>query len=200
MSSPKNPASGAEEERVKIRISRLREQLQVSEGNLNTIVESGQHVDERIKEEERIVNLKYRIKRKEIALIDTKGEIFEAVHELQRLQSVIQDLQEKSDRLREKLLKMAERLKIPFTMRASQHFEDYQSARSTSQVTVKACALCNSNFRHMDIIVAPCKCTYHPWCVVMQSMLEDQCADKECKEKFTDNWMRSLGLDKTPGI
>ncbi|KAG0561554.1 hypothetical protein KC19_9G072800 [Ceratodon purpureus] len=79
MSSPKNPASGAEEERIKIWISRLRGQLQVSEGNLKNIVESAQDVEENIKEEDKIVNLKYRIKGNEIAFIGTKGEIFIAL-------------------------------------------------------------------------------------------------------------------------
>ena len=143
-----------------------------------------QHMEERISGEEQIMKLKYKIKRKEIALINTKGEIFEAMKELQRLQSVMEDLQEKHDQQRGKLGKMAERLCIPIGLRPSQHIEEHQLGRSRFLVTIKPCALCGADFPQMDVIVASYQCTYHPSQVVMQNMINDQCAKKKCQMKF----------------
>ena len=199
MSMPKNPAVGTKAKRIKESISRLQGKLQASETALNNIVDSGEYLIERRKEEDRIVNLKYRLKKKEIALIDTKGEISEAMEELKRLEAIMEDLQDKSDRLRDKLRKMADRIHIPFTLRASQDIQDLNSGRNSFQLTVKPCALCESNFPQMDILLASCQCPYHPWCLVMQCWLADQCAHRECCEKFAENWKKSLGLDKMPG-
>ncbi|KAG0553898.1 hypothetical protein KC19_12G047800 [Ceratodon purpureus] len=120
------------------------------------------------------------------------------MEELKRLQSVMEDLQLKSDRLKEKLEKIAKLLPIPLTLHTSHHIQGDPTGRSSFQIKVNHCALCESSFTQMDILVAPCHCTYHLWCVVMQSMLADECANSECKETFTESWKKSLGLDKLP--
>ncbi|KAG0631976.1 hypothetical protein M758_1G295500 [Ceratodon purpureus] len=197
MSKPRNPACGAEADQVKKIISRLRKKLHASEDALKNLGDS-EDEQEKKRAQDRIVLLKYRLKKKEIALKDTKGEIIEAMEELKRLEAVMKDLQDKSDRLRVKLKKMTKLLSFPLTLHTSYHIEGDQSGRSTFQVKVNKCALCDSTFTRMDIIVAPCHCTYHPWCVVMQCMLAEECADRECREQFTENWKKSLGLDKLP--
>ena len=36
-------------------------------------------------------------------------------------------------------------------------------------VTIVACELCKRPFAILDVLVAPCHCTYHPWCAVRQN-------------------------------
>jgi hypothetical protein len=56
------------------------------------------------------------------------------------------------------------------------------------------CALCHTPFPHRDIVLAPCMCLYHPWCVVMQNWISDSCAKEDCKKIFDETWQRSHGL------
>ncbi|KAG0602471.1 hypothetical protein M758_10G016700 [Ceratodon purpureus] len=153
-----------------------------------------------VKEERRIIKLKYKIKQKEIALVDTKGEIIESVKELDRLQTVMANLEGDMDRLKGVLTKMEEMVRLPICLRPSQHVQEEIACHDTDLITLNSCAFCNGKFPHMDIIVAPCKCMYHPWCVVMQTWVEDRCAKKECGAAFTENWKRSVGIDKKPDI
>ena len=48
------------------------------------------------------------------------------------------------------------------------------------------CALCRLGSSNMDIVVAPCLCTYHPWCVVMQTWSHERCANVSCTKIFPD--------------
>ena len=36
-------------------------------------------------------------------------------------------------------------------------------------LTILAYALCKRPFSKLDVFVAPCHCTYHPWCAVCQN-------------------------------
>ncbi|KAG0631938.1 hypothetical protein M758_1G292000 [Ceratodon purpureus] len=211
MTSPKHPSEGAERDGLLERLSVLKIQLQEAEEVLEKckkkteIGSSSETISKKIgermeKEKRRVIKLKYEIKQKEIALIDSKGEIFEALNELDRLQTLMANLIGEQDRLKGVLKMMKERNRLPMTLRPSQHVVEEIESHDSDLITIIPCPLCNGRFMHMEIIVAPCKCTYHPWCMVMQSWMENRCAKKECGTAFTDNWKRSVGLDKMPVI
>jgi hypothetical protein len=56
------------------------------------------------------------------------------------------------------------------------------------------CALCKTPFPLKDVVLAPCMCLYHPWCIVMQNWISDSCAKDDCKMIFDDSWQKSHGL------
>ena len=66
-------------------------------------------------------------------------------------------------------------------------------------ISISTCALCKIGFPNLDIVIAPCLCTYHPWCVVMQNWIQDTCANSNCKKEFPTVWKRSFGLLHIPG-
>ncbi|KAG0565053.1 hypothetical protein KC19_8G159600 [Ceratodon purpureus] len=45
-----------------------------------------------------------------------------------------------------------------------------------------------------NVIVTPCFCVYHPWCVSMHTWIYNHCANSNCQEKFPDSWLKSFGL------
>ena len=51
-------------------------------------------------------------------------------------------------------------------------------------LTILACALCKRSFPKLDVFVAPCRCAYHPWCVVRQKWRSGSYAMKQCKQEF----------------
>jgi hypothetical protein len=61
------------------------------------------------------------------------------------------------------------------------------------------CAFCGSPFPAKDVILAPCMCLYHPWCIVMQNLIPDSCAKVDCKRRFGEDWQKSLGLFNIQG-
>ena len=70
---------------------------------------------------------------------------------------------------------------------------------NVQSISISTCALCKTGFPNLDIVIAPCQCQYHPWCVVMQNWIEDTCANNHCKTKFPTIWKRSFGLIDIPG-
>jgi hypothetical protein len=56
------------------------------------------------------------------------------------------------------------------------------------------CALCDSPFPNKDVVLAPCMCLYHPWCIVMQNWVSKSCAKEDCRRIFGEAWQRSYGL------
>jgi hypothetical protein len=54
-------------------------------------------------------------------------------------------------------------------------------------------------FPKKDVILAPCMCLYHPWCVVMQNWKSDSCAKECCKKDFGEAWQRNHGLFQIQG-
>ena len=66
-------------------------------------------------------------------------------------------------------------------------------------LTILACALCKHQFPKLDVLVAPCRCAYHPWCAVCQNWRSGSCATKQCKSEFPIAWKESTGLNKLKG-
>ena len=66
-------------------------------------------------------------------------------------------------------------------------------------LTVLACALCKWPFPKFDVLVAPCRCAYHPWCAVRQNWRSGSCAMKQCKQEFPIAWKESMGLNRLRG-
>ena len=66
-------------------------------------------------------------------------------------------------------------------------------------VSVVACALCKQPLPKPDVFVAPCHCTYHPWCAVHQNWRSKCCAKKQCKQPFSRDWQQSMELNRLRG-
>ena len=211
LTSPKHPSEGAERDGLLERLAVLNIQLQVAEEVLQKCKDnsatssSSKKISEKIgkrmvKQERRIIKLKYEIKQKEIALVDSKGEIIEALSEMDRLQTQMVNLEGDMDRLKGVLEKMEEMVRYPMCLRPSQHIQEEIASHNTDLITINSCAFCNGKFPYMDIFVAPCTCTYHPWCLVMQTWVENRCAIKGCGAAFNENWKSSVGIDNVPGM
>ena len=66
-------------------------------------------------------------------------------------------------------------------------------------LTILACALCKRPFPKLYVLVAPCRCAYHPWCAVRQNWRSRSYAMKQCKSEFPIAWKESMGLNKLKG-
>jgi hypothetical protein len=49
------------------------------------------------------------------------------------------------------------------------------------------CALCKTPFPLKDVVLAPCMCLYHPWCIVIQNWISDSNAKDDCKKTFDES-------------
>ena len=89
------------------------------------------------------------------------------------------------DRLKATVEKMKEILKFPVSLHPSPYIEDIGTGIESDHILIKNCAMCKTTFLLLDVVIAPCKCAYHPWCVASQNRLEGKCANQVCAKKFT---------------
>jgi hypothetical protein len=59
-------------------------------------------------------------------------------------------------------------------------------------IIVKPCGLCNHTFHCMDVVVTPCKHTFHPFCLGVMLKKSSKCI--VCNVKFRPNWWTSWGF------
>jgi hypothetical protein len=77
-----------------------------------------------------------------------------------------------------------------FILRPNKLVVEVNEVQETSEVKEEPvfkwmpCVLCESPFPNMDVILAPCMCLYHPWCIIMQNWVSDSCAREDCKKMF----------------
>jgi hypothetical protein len=86
-----------------------------------------------------------------------------------------------------------------FIHRPSKFVSDTADETVESDFRWMPCAVCEGPFPKKDIILAPCMCLYHPWCVVFQNWKSNSCARQSCKEVFGEAWQRSHGLFQIQG-
>ena len=100
-------------------------------------------------------------------------------------------------RLKGKLQKMGDLIKIPVTLRPCELSEVADGSNAIFSVPKYPCVFCDGLFLAMDFVTAPCECAYHPWCItVMQVRLEGRCAQRTCEKDFPMEWLRSFGISK----
>jgi ribosomal protein RSM22 (predicted rRNA methylase) len=86
-----------------------------------------------------------------------------------------------------------------FVHRPSKFVEDIDDETVESDFRWMPCAVCECPFPKKDVILAPCMCLYHPWCVVMQNWKSNSYARESCKKAFGEAWQRSHGLFQIQG-
>jgi hypothetical protein len=64
---------------------------------------------------------------------------------------------------------MIENSKHPVHLHPSRFILEGGRVLKEGSTEIRPCAMCGGSFPHLDIIVAPCLCSYHPWCAVMQN-------------------------------
>jgi hypothetical protein len=67
--------------------------------------------------------------------------------------------------------------------------------QSFSIIHVQACPICGLFYSCNNIVVASCRCTYHPfWLGVHLDKRATHCAKPSCGEQFLINWITSYGF------
>jgi hypothetical protein len=97
------------------------------------------------------------------------------------------------------LQKLEANCHVPFELRPSQFIVESEAAGGRHVIEVGDCALCLAPFPHHDVVIAPCRCSYHPWCAAFQSTSTGACANSECGNMFTKTWQKSMGLISIQG-
>ena len=131
---------------------------------------------------------------------DSATELLEASEEEKSLSAMKIRQTVDVERRKTLLLTVQTRANIALTRTPSPIIEEKESTPETHEIVIQPCALCRSGFPNFDIVVAPCLCIYHPWCVGMQCWLEENCANPFCKDKFPESWLRSFGLYRMEGM
>jgi hypothetical protein len=62
-------------------------------------------------------------------------------------------------------------------------------------LVVSPCLVCNGYFHLMNLLLAPCGCMYHVWCIGFQLQLSKKCAGKTCGLLFNLSWCESVGFE-----
>jgi hypothetical protein len=89
---------------------------------------------------------------------------------------------------------MIENSKHPLHLHPSRFILEGGQVLKEGSIEIGPCAMCGGSLPHLDIIVAPCLCLYHPWCAVMQNWISRSCARESCQTVFTMPWQKSMGL------
>jgi hypothetical protein len=137
-----------------------------------------------------------------------------AVQELEGFNGVLKkandlevSLRSKMDNLSSNLTKkstvmrhMIKNSKHPLHLNPSRFILEGGQGLNEGSIKIGPCAMCGGSFPHLDIIVAPCLCLYHPWCAVMQNWISRSCVRESCQTEFTVPWQKSMGLFNIQGI
>lgn len=66
--------------------------------------------------------------------------------------------------------------------------------REPKHILLKSCPVCGGWFKVFEVVVAPCQCTYHAWCVASHLKSSTKCADGLCSKEFDSDWCVSMGF------
>ena len=216
LSAQPTPLLDYEREKLQLEVKFLYPLLQKSEQLLDRIqkmkplyMRSGndtficQYKSEVERELGEVEALRKRIRFLEDQLNVTDDAVKSALEEEKRLSTLKMEQWSKLQDLKGQRGKFEERSTLPLFRYPSRFIEEPdQATAATSKlpsISVLPCSLCRLGFPNLDIIIAPCLCTYHPWCVTMQTWLHDTCANGSCKKNFPEGWKRSFGLSSIPG-
>ncbi len=66
--------------------------------------------------------------------------------------------------------------------------------REPKHILLKSCPVCGGWFKVFEVVVAPCQCTYHAWCVASHLKSSTKCVDGLCSKEFDSDWCVSMGF------
>jgi hypothetical protein len=95
--------------------------------------------------------------------------------------------------------KLKANCQVSIELRPSRFIVESNDAGKRLVIEVGRCALCLAPFPHHDVVIAPCRCPYHPWCATFQSTRIRACANSECRNMFTETWQKNMGLISIQG-
>ena len=218
VASQRRPLTGSERDKASAELIRLKEVLESSNKQLeelkrelkSLIDEHGNsavvtwHEEEIRNEEAGITAVKQLICRKEERLVVSGVDIAQHAEEEKKLEAEESATKLKADRLGRALKWLQENCPSPMISAPSSFAEGdarmQTSAEEIGVIKIGECALCGSGFPHLNIIVAPCSCGYHPWCAAVHCLLQDKCADPTCNKHILEAWRKSSGFFQIEGI